>query len=355
MKVKDNNKKKRKPSKKNWRRTVIYGLLIVFAVDFFFFESVVVTDTKMENSVFPGDIVVINEFTYGKRLPITLLTLPFFRDNIPFTSIHSYLDLIRLPYFRLPGTGDVERNDLMAINYPLEFDFPDDKKSVVVKRCVALPGDTVAISDKKIFVNGFLVASPPDCKYRYRIVSHEPLTEEYLESRGIFEGGVVLPPNVYDFYITNEQADSLRKDSLIRNVNIMKIPRNLESILFFPGNAFYSWNLDYFGNLVVPAKGATVNLDEKTLPLYSLIIDYYEDNEFYVQNGKIFINGAESTTYTFKYDYYFVMDDNRDNSKDSRIWGFVPETHLLGKVSFVFFSLDSGHNSWWSRFLKIPG
>lgn len=346
-------KKKKKTSvKRTWKRTVLYGLLLVFVIDFFFFESVVVTDTRMENSLFPGDVVVVNELPYGKRLPVTLLTLPFFRDNLPFTSLPSYIDLIRLPYMRLPGTSEVKRNDLMAFNYPLEFDLPTDKKTVVVKRCVALPGDTLAISDKKVFVNGELVAAVTFSKYRFRIVSHEPLTEEYLSNAGIYEGGMVLPPNVYDFYITQEQADTLRADTLIRSVNIMKIPRNLDATLFFPNNSFYAWNLDYFGDLIIPKAGMTVALDEKTLPLYKLIIDYYEDNDVYLQDGKVYINDAEVKEYTFRDNYYFVMDDNRDNSKDSRIWGFVPESHLLGRVSFVLFSADSGNRSWWSRLFK---
>jgi len=327
--------------------------MIVFVLDFLLLESVVVTDSRMETSLYPGDVVVVNEMVFGKRFPNTLLTLPFFRNNIPLTSIPSYFNWIELPYFRLPGFGEVEYNDLIAFNYPLEYDLPTDKKTVVVKRCVGLPGDTVAVSDKKVFVNRLLVTSLTYCKYRYRIVSKEPLSEEYLNERCIYEGGMVLAPNVYDFYITNEQADSLRNDSLIKNVNIMKIPRNMDATLFFPNSGFYSWNLDYFGDVVVPSKGTTVKLDIKTLPLYFLLIDYYEENDIYTQDQKILINGTEVTEYTFKYNYYFVMDDNRDNSKDSRIWGFVPETHLLGKASFVFYTASSGKNTWWSRFIKF--
>lgn len=335
-----------------WKKTILYGLLVVFVVDIAVFESVVVTDTRMENTLYPGDVVIVNEMIYGKRLPMTLLTLPFFRENIPFTGLPSYLEWIELPYTRFPGFSDIGRSDLLVINYPLDFDKPVDKKNMVIKRCIGLPGDIVAVSDKKVFVNREQVASVPSCKFRYRIVSHKPLTEEYLHDRQIFEGGIVFEPNVYDFYITHLQADSLRNDTLIKNVNIIKMPRNMEPTLFFPTSSFYQWNLDYFGDLLVPSRGMTVSLTVETLPLYQLIINYYEGNEVYIQDARVFVNGSECSEYTFQNNYFFVMDDNRDNSKDSRIWGFVPESHILGKPSFVLFTAAKGHQSWWSRFFK---
>lgn len=346
--------KKNKKKKSVWRKTILIGLICVFVIDIAVFESVVVTDTRMENTLFPGDVVIVNELAYGKRLPITLLTLPFFREHLPFTSLPSYLEWVMLPYTRIQGYSEIKRSDLLAINYPLDFDKPTDKKTMVIKRCIGLPGDTVAVSDKKVFVNRELVAAVPASKFRYRIVSKQPLSEEYLQQQRIFEGGMVLDPNVYDFYITHAQADSLRTDTLIKNVNIMKIPRNMESTLFFPSSSFYAWNLDYFGDIIVPAKGVTVALTVETLPLYQLVINYYEGNEVYTQNNQVFLNGEECTQYTFKNDYYFVMDDNRDNSKDSRIWGFVPESHIAGKPVTVAFTVSKGHNSWWSRFfMKI--
>lgn len=235
----------------------------------------------MSKALTGGDYIYINKLAYGARIPITPLSLPIGT---------AYVDWIQIPYCRIPGYSNVHYNDVLVFNFPMENDVPVDERQEYVKRCVALPGDTLQIIKGNIFINN----------------------KDYTEATII-------------------DADS-----------IQPIDSSVYSPSVFPHSAQIKWNADNFGPLYIPKKGENILLNPENVLLYQTAIEKHENNSLTIRSDSVFINSVYSTTYTFKMNYYFVMGDNRYNSIDSRFWGFVPVDHLIGKASFIISSKDKG-------------
>lgn len=340
--------KKKRKTLNQWIKAILVSLIILWIFRTFFFEFSVIRSTNMENSLFKGDIVFINKLIPGPRMPITLISFPFFGNHFPFSNTPAYLDWISLPYLRIK-INNIQRNELIAFNYPIENDNPIDKKTIEIKRCIGLPGDTIKIHDKKVFVNKNLIHDSPNCKYRYRINAIEPLDSSFYNKYHIKTSNLVANPYIYDVILSNEMADSISKDPIVKRIQLLKTLNLPKFIVIFPYSPYVSWSLDYFGPIYVPKKGKTIPITKENIYYYRQIIEVYENNTLSVEHDTIFyINNKISYNYTFKYNYYFVLDDNRDQAKDSRYWGFLPETHIIGKASFVLFNIDKQKN----RFLK---
>ena len=229
---------------------------------------------------------------------------------------------------------------------------PVDKRENYIKRCVALPGDTVEVRNGQVRINGAPQEPIPGLQYQYVVQTTSPLTQYALDNLGVTEysgNGAA-----YYMFLTDEAAEKLRALDNVVTVRRYIFPPNTD---VFPQWEAPRWSQDNFGPIWIPQKGATVALTTENLPLYRRIIEAYEGHTLEVTDeGAILIDGAPATEYTFAMDYYWMMGDNRHNSADSRFWGFVPEDHIVGKASFVWLSLDANRtfpaSIRWKRLFK---
>ncbi|MDR0660143.1 MAG: signal peptidase I [Prevotellaceae bacterium] len=238
---------------------------------------------------------------------------------------------------------------------------PVDRRDNYVKRCIGVPGDSVKIVHGDVYVNGQREEGIEQRQYRYIVRTNgkaiNPVELERIGVRNEDMGGYDPSTFSYLMDLTDESLKQLQTFSNVTGITRQEDWDAAYSIYkIFPFDSRYLWTEDNFGPLWVPQKGAAVQLTLENLPLYQRIIDVYEENDLVVKEGTIYINGQPSTSYTFKMDYYFMMGDNRHNSLDSRYWGFVPEDHVVGKASFIWFSSDQSksfpQNIRWSRIFK---
>ena len=342
---------------KIWVKPFLLAIFVALVARIFV-QPFMVSSDKMKKTLYKGDYVIINRLAYGLRLPITFIALPFSNNKIPFTDIPSYYIFKVFPYKRLCSSYP-ERTDVVAYNFPLADELPIDLRKIMVSRIIGLPCDTITIANKKVFVNGIMSEIDfSNLVFRYRIITDGTFFDQsFLDSMKI-EGKLLSDIGVYDLFLTPSQVVFFESLPNVKSVREVTGYKGYDAMKYFPENSsYFNWNKDYFGPVVVPCKGMTVRITYENIDLYKRIIRDYENNnlEIDIYKNKVYINGDEIKYYTFKKDYFFVMDDNRDDAYDSRFFGFLPEDHLIGKVSFVWFSIVKQNGKYdlnWSRFLK---
>jgi signal peptidase I len=415
---------KKKSFTREWGEAIVFAIVAATVIRTFFLEAFTIPTPSMEKSMLVGDYLFVSKMSYGPKIPQTPVSVPFVHNTLPGGMRNSYVDWFSLPYFRLPGFGDVGRFDPVVFNFPNgdtiivdpyyaghdyynilrqealwmagnrfeEYknnrtkyealarrnfedkkicesckasrqsrkafpigglkDRPIDKKENYIKRCIGLPGDNLQIIDRQVHINGVPIENPEEMMWSYYFglnsaAASKKLAQEMDLPRGEMEpvGQDSLGRFIYRASFTQAQYESLKSNKEVRFIEVSNEPLVTENMMeIFPNvpmAPFNTWTRDNMGPVYIPKAGESIELTPENAAMYKRTISVYEGATWEEKDGKILINGSEATSYTFKYNYYWMMGDNRHQSADSRYWGFVPETHVVGKAVFTWFSKEN--------------
>ena len=398
----------------DWIDDIIFALVAVYFINLFIFQNYQIPSSSLEKSLLVGDYLFVSKVSYGPRVPNTPLSFPLVQNTLPILNCKSYLDWPSWDYKRVAGLGQIQRNDIVVFNFPAgdtvatlqqnpdyytlvqmygreavrmnkqsfgEIIYrPVDRRENYVKRCVGLPGDSLSIRNNQVYINGKAAQNPKNMQLNYFVETETPLTETMFRNWGVSRDDYMpygqpctvtdpetlsflgFQPNangaynlVYRFPMTESMVAQVKKLPSVKKVIVE--PEIIGGTMYYPVDYDNGWTRDNYGPIWIPKRGATIELTQENLALYRRCIKNYEHNELEEKDGVVYINGEKATTYTFQYDYYWMMGDNRHNSADSRSWGFVPEDHIVGKPIMIWLSLDKDRSLFdggirWNRLFR---
>jgi signal peptidase I len=361
------DEEKEAKKKDSFLGSVTFAVVFATIIHVFVTQPFGIPTGSMERTLLVGDFLFVNKWSYGYRLPMRPLAIPFLQGTIfdvgekgnPKDDPKSYVDGVKLPYERILQFNKPQKHDVVVFNYPQDsVHTAIDRKDPYVKRCVAVAGDTFEMRGGRLYVNGKpeTILGDQEIQHRYIVTTGSQLDIPSLYNTFGFLPVVEQQTNsgfVYGFQgLTEKVAAEIKQLPQVIEIKEEIQEKGYSAVAYrdeykkkidttqsiFPINK--PWNQDWYGPLKIPKKGDVVTLNQETLPEYQWIISQYEHNSLENKNGKIFINGKETNQYTIKQDYYMMVGDNRDASLDARFFGFVPEENIVGKPMFTWMSLQ---------------
>ncbi|MFN5984430.1 MAG: S26 family signal peptidase [Fluviicola sp.] len=475
----------KKSTFKEWGDSILFALVAAGIIRTYVFEPFQIPTGSMEKTLLVGDFLFVNKLAYGPKVPVTPLSFPLVHNTVPWINVKSYTTIETCNYYRLPGLGKVNRNDVMVFNYPsgdtavydprlpdglMGHDYhglligeaqyffnqgnqdqsnkiataiqnkwakenkqytpeeankiindslnnyfqsdvhlksfldnidywkdmarksmredkvnfgagpepinhygliyrPVDKRENYIKRCVGLPGDKLKIEKSVLYVNGKKAKRFPFQNYAYDVIEGKLSTDKLNELDLFIEEGDWR----YDqngnmrIFLTDSKKAKIKKLFPKVKLKLYLEPQyskdkdykptyleQLNNLSMFPKDRYVNNTVTDYNEFTIPKKGTSVKLTKENIAWYRRIITAYEGHKLVEKKNGIFIDGKKVTSYKFAMNYYWLMGDNRYNSADSRVWGFVPEDHVVGRASVVWFSKSAGRGIIrWDRILKF--
>ncbi|HKJ47954.1 MAG TPA: signal peptidase I [Christiangramia sp.] len=367
-----------------WISSILFAVIAATIVHTYFMQPFTIPTSSLEKTLLVGDFLFVSKFHYGARVPQTAVAFPMVHDTIPFLGVKSYLNKPQIPYLRFPGFEKIERNDIVVFNWPVDtvrkffdrsgqhFKKPVDKKSNYVKRAVGVPGDSLSVINGYVHINGKQLELPDRAKPQFSYVGKtkgQPFNPQSLYKLYDITDGYSYNPNNNAFFIQSLSDEGFERFK--NHPNVAEIRKYVDSAgvknaSLFPNDGKRNWNNDNIGPIYIPEAGKTVDITPQSMAFYKEIIETYEgsemgiDNKLTINGTQVLLNGRPIENYTFKQNYYWMMGDNRNNSEDSRTWGYVPENHVVGKPVFIWMSWDSNASGFdkirWERvFTTVKG